>query len=116
MASKTRFKSSRKMYKGWSSPCSRNKSNADTKIHGLDFPGGTVDKNRPASQGHGFDPWSRKILRAMEPLSLCTTTTGAQAKAYKPQLLNLRAANTEAQRTTMRSLCTTECAASALCN
>ena len=66
------------MYKVWSSLCSRNKSNADTKIHGLDFPGGTVDKNPPANQGHRFDPWSRKILRAMEQLSLCTTTAGAQ--------------------------------------
>ena len=39
-----------------------------------DFPGGTVDKNPPASaEGRGFDPSSRKISHAAEQLSLNTT-------------------------------------------
>ena len=41
----------------------------------LGFPGGPVVKNPPCSAGgHRFDPWSRKIPRAMEQLSLCTKT------------------------------------------
>ena len=38
--------------------------------------GGTVVKNPPANaRGHGFEPWSGKILRAAEQLSPCATTT-----------------------------------------
>ena len=34
------------------------------------FPGSTVVKNPPANAGgHGFDPWSGKISRAVEQLS-----------------------------------------------
>ena len=35
-----------------------------------EFPGGTVDKNLPASsgEGHRFDPWSRRISHAKEQL------------------------------------------------
>ena len=38
--------------------------------------GGTVDKNLPANtdRGHGFDPWSGKIPRVSEQLSLCSVT------------------------------------------
>ena len=36
----------------------------------------TVVKNPPANAGdQGFNPWSGKIPRAAEQLSLCTTTT-----------------------------------------
>ena len=39
------------------------------------FPGGPVVKNPPCSAGgHRFDPWSRKIPRAVEQLSLCAAT------------------------------------------
>ena len=44
----------------------------DPKIWG--FPGGRVVKNLPAN-AHRFRSWSKKIPRAMEQLSLCTTTT-----------------------------------------
>ena len=40
------------------------------------FPGGTVVRSLPANaRGHGFEPWSGKILHAMEQLSPCATTT-----------------------------------------
>ena len=40
------------------------------------FPSGPVVKNPPANAGdQGFNPWSGKIPRAAEQLSLCTTTT-----------------------------------------
>ena len=45
-------------------------------------------------QGHGFEPWSGKIPRAAEQLSLCTTTTEPALEhvshnywAHMPQLL-----------------------------
>ena len=51
-----------------------------------DFPGGAVDRNLPAKAG--FDPWSRKIPRATEQLSLGTTTKEAfLLRAHRPQLL-----------------------------
>ena len=43
---------------------------------GWGFPGGAVVENLPADAGDtGFDPWSRKIPRAVEQLSPYTTTT-----------------------------------------
>ena len=44
------------------------------------FPGGAVAKNPPANAGdmgggHGFEPWSGKIPRAVEQLSPYATTT-----------------------------------------
>ena len=39
-----------------------------------------------ACRGHRFEPWSRKIPRAAEQLSLCTTTT-------KPALFSLSSLN-----------------------
>ena len=65
------------------------------KAEPLDFPGGTVVKNPPATivkqlysnkdvkkkkesacqcRGHGFSPWSGRIPRATEQLSPCSTT------------------------------------------
>ena len=41
-------------------------------------------------RGHGFEPWSRKIPRAAEQLSPCTTTT-------EPELWSPRATTTEAR-------------------
>ena len=55
----------------------------------LDFPGGTVDKNLPASADR-FSPWSGKIPHAAEQLSTCATSTEArvpkssQATATEP--------------------------------
>ena len=54
------------------------------------FAGGTVVKNLPASRGHGFEPWSGKILHATKQLlSLCS-------RAREPQLLSLHTTTTEA--------------------
>ena len=41
-----------------------------------DTTGGSVVKNPPANAGDMvfFNPWSRKILHAVQQLSLCTTT------------------------------------------
>ena len=45
-----------------------------------DFPGGPVVKNLPVNAGDTkFDPWSRKIPRAMEQLSPSTTITEPEA-------------------------------------
>ena len=42
----------------------------------VDFPGGSMVKDLPANaEGHGFNPWSRKIQHTVEQLSLCTTET-----------------------------------------
>ena len=42
----------------------------------MDFPGGAVVKNPPANAGgHRFEPWSGKIPRVTEQLSLWATTT-----------------------------------------
>ena len=43
------------------------------RVQGLPF--GSVVKNPPANARRpGFNPWSRKILRAAEQLSPCATT------------------------------------------
>ena len=34
------------------------------------------------TQGHGFEPWSRKIPHAAEQLSLCATTTEPASHNY----------------------------------
>ena len=47
------------------------------KLEVLDFPDGTVDRNRLPIQGQGFSPWSGKVPHAVEQQSLCTTTTEA---------------------------------------
>ena len=52
------------------------------------FPGGSVVKNPPASAGDMLDPWSGRIPRAAEYLSLCATTT-------EPVLWSPGAATTE---------------------
>ena len=53
------------------------------------FPGGSVVKSPSANAGDGFDPWSRKIARATEQLSLCATTVKPvlQSRAWELQLL-----------------------------
>ena len=54
-----------------------------------DFPGGPVFADPVAKyRGHGFDPWSGKIPRAMEQLTLCTRTT-------KPMLCHSRSHHSE---------------------
>ena len=48
------------------------------KIPMINFCGIPVVKNLPANAGDtGFDPWSRKIPRASEQLSLCALETGS---------------------------------------
>ena len=47
------------------------------KLEVLDFPDGTVDRNRLPIQGQAFNPWSGKVPHAVEQQSLCTTTTEA---------------------------------------
>ena len=48
-----------------------------------DFPGGTVDKNLPATcRGHAFSPWSRKTPQALEQPSSSTTTTEPEHHNY----------------------------------
>ena len=46
-------------------------------------------KSPSANAGDGFDPWSRKIARATEQLSLCATTVKPvlQSRAWELQLL-----------------------------
>ena len=44
------------------------------KVLLLDFPGGSVVKNPPASAGDRFKPWSGKIPHATEQLSPQATT------------------------------------------
>ena len=47
------------------------------------FPGGPVGEN---PRGHGFDPWSKKVPRAVEQLNLGTTTTEARVpRAHAPK-------------------------------
>ena len=54
------------------------------------MPGGKVDKSACQYGGHGFDPWSGRIPRASEQLSLCTATTEPmRSQAHEPQLLSL---------------------------
>ena len=50
----------------------QNKKFKKKKERELGFSGGSVVKNLPANAG--FNPWSRKIPRVMEQLSLCATT------------------------------------------
>ena len=59
----------------WTTFCVTMWKRSVLKIKVLGFPGGSVVKNLPASAGHMFNPWSRKIPNASEQLSLCTTTT-----------------------------------------
>ena len=50
----------------------------------------------PKQETHGFDPWSGKILHAVEQLSLWVKATSVCSRAREPQLLNPSAATTEA--------------------
>ena len=43
-------------------------------------------------KGHGFEPWSGKILHAKEQLSPCATTTEIQS--LEPKLCNKRSLGT----------------------
>ena len=63
-----------------------------------EFPGGTVDGNLPGSPGDcRFNPLSRKILRAMEQLSPCTTAAEpGSPRALRLRLLSPRASPPEA--------------------
>ena len=71
-------------------------------------------KNLPASAGDMVNPWSRKIPRAVEQPSLCTTTTepvlqspGAHVPQLpKPQCLTARAPQ-QRKPTAVRSLSST---------
>ena len=47
-----------------------------SEVTALGFPGGSVVKNLPASEGDtgSTPPWSGKIPHAMEQLSPCATT------------------------------------------
>ena len=51
-------------------------------------------------RGHGFDPWSGKIPRATEQLSLCATTTEPASRNYWSPC----ATTTEAHAPTARAL------------
>ena len=44
------------------------------RVKGWGFPGGSVVRTACQRRRLRFDPWSRKILRAEEHLSLCNTT------------------------------------------
>ena len=55
----------------------------------MDFPGGTVDKNPPASAAYAGSVWSRKIPRAAELLSPCAPATAVCA--LEPMSSNFRA-------------------------
>ena len=47
-----------------------------TTLYNLDFPGGdNGEESTCQCRGHRFNPWSRKILYAVEQLSSCTTST-----------------------------------------
>ena len=46
-----------------------------SRMYYTDFPGGPVVGNPPANAGDmGLVPWSKKILRVAQQLSLCATT------------------------------------------
>ena len=66
-----------------------------------EFPSGSVVKNSTANAvGHKFNPWSGKIPRPMEQLSLCTPTS----KAHSPW----SPCSTTREATAVRRLCTVE--------
>ena len=53
----------------------------NSKEIGWGFLGGSVTESTCQRRRYGFDPWSRKILRAVEQLSLCTRTIEAMLKS-----------------------------------
>ena len=54
-------------------------------------------------RGHGFDPWSGKILRATGQLSLCATTTEAHA-SWSPRSTTIKATTIGSLHSTTREI------------
>ena len=54
-----------------------------------------MDKNPPANAGDMGWTWSEKIPHALEPLSLCATTTEASLNALEPALSTKRSHRSE---------------------
>ena len=59
------------------------------------FPGGSVIESTCQCRRYGFDPWSRKILHAVEQLSLCTRIIEPCSRAWELKLLSPQAATIE---------------------
>ena len=62
-----------------------------------DFAGGAVGESACQCKGHGFEPWSGKIPRAAEQLSLWAQLLSLHSRNCEPQLLSPRATTTEAR-------------------
>lgn len=70
----------------------------------MDFPGGTVDQNPPASAGNTSSILIRKIPQAAEQVGPAPQILSVPPRDLKPQLLSASAAAAEA-RARAQSLC-----------